>query len=308
MNRKLKSFFLVVMLLSLFGSSVVMAEPEIDVNAIHERALEIVKYYQDGGYKAAYHNMEPVYVPNYGDDGEITEQDGYAVVVGDYEEGKLISKIYLDDKLELKSEGMAVYKYEYDDDGRLVQESYFDRYGQLVNGESKYAWAEYEYTDEGESSLAWYYDASGIVIAGNGYLHQYIQSLKEKDVTVFISAKDEASYGMDQIIIDDMHNLGIKTNLLGKYRYSFYVVAASQSVVEDVSEGSLEYSGLIGEIKFIVKSAGMEAGNYASIVIDGNEYSKNARGLNIVVYDNESKSVIDSFAVDTHLSEMPIFR
>jgi len=49
-------------------------------------------------------------------------------------------------------------------------------------------------------------------------------------------------------------------------------------------------------------------GNYCSIRIDGVEYAKNRRGLNIVVYDNRAGEVVDSVAFDTHVQEMTVRR
>ena len=37
-----------------------------------------------------------------------------------------------------------------------------------------------------------------------------------------------------------------------------------------------------------------------SILINGKEYAVNSRGLNIVVYDNINKCVVDSICFDTH--------
>ncbi len=109
-----------VILIAVFSAaSVVKAEGLIDVAAIHKEALSIIDYYQDAGYKAAYHNMQPVYVPNYGEDGEIEERDGYAIAVSDVRDGKVNWTAYLDKGYELIHEGLAVEKYEYDDEGKL---------------------------------------------------------------------------------------------------------------------------------------------------------------------------------------------
>ena len=58
----------------------------------------------------------------------------------------------------------------------------------------------------------------------------------------------------------------------------------------------------------MIVSAGALAGNNSSILIDGVEYSKNLRGLNIVVFSNDKESVIDSFNVDTFKENMPVYR
>ena len=51
------------------------------------------------------------------------------------------------------------------------------------------------------------------------------------------------------------------------------------------------------------KSAGYKTGNIASIKINNKEYSKNRRGLNIVIYDAKLKEVVDSFYVDSCIDD-----
>lgn len=281
-KRGIKVFITILTLLIIAISvPVVRAESGIDVNAIHERAMEIVEYYQDAGYKAAYHNMEPVYVPNYNDNSEIEEQEGCAVVVSDVLDGRINWTAYLDENFELVGEGLAVEKYEYDEDEDL--------------------------------SLIWCLDAKGDKLeTGSGYLHDYLQGLKGKNVTVFMAVKDEASSGMRPTIINDMHDLRIQTDLTNKTRYSFFAVVTQEGVIEDLSKEALKYSGTIGDLEVVISSAGYEAGyeagNKASIMIDGVEYAKDLRGLNVVVFDNEAAGVIDSFAIDTYQQTMPVFR
>ena len=49
-----------------------------------------------------------------------------------------------------------------------------------------------------------------------------------------------------------------------------------------------------------IESAGNEVGNYSSIQFDGKEFSKNSRGLNIVVYDKLLGYAIDSICFDLY--------
>ena len=48
-----------------------------------------------------------------------------------------------------------------------------------------------------------------------------------------------------------------------------------------------------------MRSIGYSDGNVASVVINGQEYSVNRRGLNIVVYSHYQDKVIDSVCFDT---------
>ena len=64
--------------------------------------------------------------------------------------------------------------------------------------------------------------------------------------------------------------------------------------------------GEIYGIHYSIVSAGYLVGNRSSIGIDGTEYSKNVRGMNIVVYDLKEKRVMESISFDTCSSEMRV--
>ncbi len=51
---------------------------------------------------------------------------------------------------------------------------------------------------------------------------------------------------------------------------------------------------------YTIKSGGAELGNISSIMVNGVEYSPNSRGLNIVVYNPNSHSVVSARVFDTH--------
>ena len=184
-----------------------------------------------------------------------------------------------------------------------------DEDGKIQNNGEGYAIVRYVYTAHNDLSYRYFYNESNKKLnMGSGYLHDLINSLRDQNITIFISAKDDASTGMQSSVVNDMHSLGIKADLMGKYRYSFFAVVSSRTVIEELSEKEVCYSGIIGEAEYTIVSAGALAGNNSSILIDGVEYSKNLRGLNIVVFSNDKESVIDSFNVDTFKENMPVYR
>ena len=72
---------------------------------------------------------------------------------------------------------------------------------------------------------------------------------------------------------------------------------------EEIDSTASTYSGVLSDgTNYTVKSAGVVSGNMSSCVIGKAEYSKNSRGINIVVYDNDSHRVVDSTVFDTCLS------
>ena len=67
----------------------------------------------------------------------------------------------------------------------------------------------------------------------------------------------------------------------------------------DIAVSEEEVAG--HEVRIV--SAGVSSGNTASIMIDDNEYSPDANGLNIVVYDPENDRLIDSVSYNVNTSD-----
>ena len=140
-------------------------------------------------------------------------------------------------------------------------------------------------------------------------MHEYLQSLISSDYTIIIAAKDEATYSLTATLNEDLKELGLLTDLRGRYRNSFYVLITPEHVYEDITaQGIINLEQDIGDTHYTITSDGFQVGNYSSIAIDGVEYSKNARGMNVVVYDQVNHTVIDAVAFDTHLPEMKVTR
>lgn len=70
-----------------------------------------------------------------------------------------------------------------------------------------------------------------------------MQALKGKNF--IISIMDEGTDALTDIIIDDLHNIGVKTDLKGKHRYSYYAIALGNEVTEKLSLERIFYSGTI---------------------------------------------------------------
>lgn len=132
----------------------------------------------------------------------------------------------------------------------------------------------------------------------------YLDAIHDPNYTLFFSIEDEGTGSLTEKEVNKLRTLGIHTNLKGKYRYSWYaVVDPITGVSEDISEDKkIELNGTFGKLRkaFYIASAGFTTNApMSSIVVDGQEYSHNTRGINIVVYDNVGRSVIDSVTFDT---------
>ena len=65
------------------------------------------------------------------------------------------------------------------------------------------------------------------------------------------------------------------------------------------TEGKIEYNLMLGECVIHAESAGFSSGNTSEIQVDGVEYSKQKRGLNIVLYHKLTGQVVESVQFDT---------
>ena len=243
----------------------------------------------------------------------VLNSGGYATV--EYERdsrGNVLTYRYygMDDEPIMTSAGYAILTREYNDANQIIRESYFDDREVSVLRNEEYASLMNTYTSDGRLSLTSFWDLDGNILRmGSFYLHNYFQLLKNKEYTIFISAKDDASSSLTVTLIEDMKKLGLETDLMNKNRYSFYAVISPEGIVEQLSENhEISHSGFIGDSNYVISSAGYSAGNNSSIIIDGVEYSKNVRGLNIVVYNPETRTVIDSFGIDTYSRDMKVTR
>ena len=126
---------------------------------------------------------------------------------------------------------------------------------------------------------------------------------------IFIAIKDDGTYSLTKTLQEDLFSLGIKTDLRGKYRNSFYAVITPEEVIEDLSgTEAIGTEGQVADLTYEVKSAGFSIVNFSYIKINGQEYAKNQRGLNFVIYDLSTKEVAERITFDTCWEEMRVTR
>lgn len=240
----------------------------------------------------------------YGTDGNpVLSTSGYAGVHREYNDRNLVVRedYFLEDGKPGSVNGYASVQREYNATNQVVTERFFDENGAPAIVGSGYSQITYEYNGFNQLMLVYFLDLEGNPIkAGGAYFHEYLSTLMGKGYTVFISIKDEGTNSLTVTLLDDLKALGLKTNLSGRYRNSYYAVITPDGVWEEISDKrEVSMSGTAGSAAFEIASAGYLVGNRSSIVIDGVEYSKNVRGMNIVVYDADAGQVVDSIAFDT---------
>ena len=141
-------------------------------------------------------------------------------------------------------------------------------------------------------------------------IYEYFERLKDKRYAVFMAASDDASTGLNDKMSELFSYLGLEGTVREHFRSSYYAIISDQELIEEVDEGKLKVSGVFrdGRSTYEISSGGYDSGSDCSIKIDQEEYAKNRRGLNIVVYNLLTQTVIDSICFDTYLAEMPAIR
>ncbi|MGL4364064.1 MAG: hypothetical protein ACRCSB_02540, partial [Bacteroidales bacterium] len=144
----------------------------------------------------------------------------------------------------------------------------------------------------------------------NKSLPAYLENaLKDKHNLILISCLDEGSNYFGKIY-PTLSNVGLKENLEGKNRGSYLAVFSKDTIYCEKAEyGRALHKRLRieGTSIYITSSGWFEAPEslqiQSHIVIGNQDYSLNRRGLNIVVFNTQSKQVVDAFNVDTYDDE-----
>lgn len=130
----------------------------------------------------------------------------------------------------------------------------------------------------------------------------YLKVLAQlQDCSILMAVKDEASQDITPSIVAAMHALGLQEDLTNQYRASYYAVITADDVEEKLGYKPLKKNSKLPDgVSYRLMSSGHDAGNRVSILIDGEEYALDTRGLNIAVYSHTYDAVIDTLCLDLH--------
>ena len=134
-----------------------------------------------------------------------------------------------------------------------------------------------------------------------GDLVTYINSIRDRDYIIFMAARDDISAGVLPEEELALHKLGLKANYAELPRTGYYAIIDGNDVIEKWGK-SIETEGETADgLKYYIKSQGHDDGNTSEIVIDGENYADERRGLSIVIYDREEERVVQSAWYDISL-------
>lgn len=138
-------------------------------------------------------------------------------------------------------------------------------------------------------------------------IYDYLSALEtaEDRYTIIISAIDDVSSALDAGIIDKLNALGLSVVWANGGENNYVAVIEQGTVVYEKHEHKkIEVSGEFddGRMTYSITSGGWGEGRYSSIILNGQEYSENVRGLNFVVYSNETHRILDEISFDTYFN------
>ncbi len=150
-------------------------------------------------------------------------------------------------------------------------------------------------------------------------IYSYVLALNHfsKDIIIFICSRDSHTFfkkNKDTGVLQNLRVLGLSADLEGTPRHSYIgVIDGSGVVYEMISEDkALRYNYESEGCTAVIESYGYNVTHspVASVKIEINGVNKavDARGLNIVVLDKKTKTMVDSVAFDTFESNRAVRR
>lgn len=144
-------------------------------------------------------------------------------------------------------------------------------------------------------------------------LFKYLEELErvKERYLICISVKDTPGIVFSQELVPLMEKLGLKKSLYEQHWHPYLAVLdRGRNVYESIGEidQELTFETKLDNLDIELLSSSYKGKNRSEIIIDGKDYSKDIRGLNIVVYDRKCGCIADSVSFDTNTSAMTCSR
>lgn len=141
---------------------------------------------------------------------------------------------------------------------------------------------------------------------------EYFAALSEdKDrYIIAVAVKDTPGIPFSDEYYKAMSLIGVKTSLVNKHWHGYAALVNSGELIDEkcVYNQSVKICTEYENLKIEISSSPLNAGNRASVIVNGSEFAVNSRGVNIVVYDKIGRYVCDSISFDTHIHNAPSSR
>lgn len=141
----------------------------------------------------------------------------------------------------------------------------------------------------------------------------YLDMLKvvRSKYLIIICVKDIFGKNIPDSAFEKLGDLGFSA--LTKTPAVMYIGICSKGVMvldkcADKPDDPVVYDGEVNGQKIHASSKSWNGGNVAEIIINDTNYSLNERGLNIVLYDCENKTAVDSVSYDSYMERALFYR
>lgn len=115
---------------------------------------------------------------------------------------------------------------------------------------------------------------------------------------IYIAVNKDSSWHWPNTVNDIWKSIGSDVDMKEAHENAYLMIFENKKIqYERKSNSPIEYTS--PHTSVYMKSVGGPIDGYASIIVDGVEYSQNSQGLNIVTYDLEKQKVVDSVCFDT---------
>lgn len=136
-------------------------------------------------------------------------------------------------------------------------------------------------------------------------IYQYLDMINNDRYSVFIFAPTKYSAYMNDEIMNKLFMLGFTTDLRGIPDYTHYcAVKDSSGIIEELSVNDISFSGSIRggltTYSFNIDTSVMLTGYQTySMIVNGTQCGNQNAGLNIIIYDNDLKNIVDKVNFNT---------
>lgn len=143
---------------------------------------------------------------------------------------------------------------------------------------------------------------------------EYLNSLQNSAYTIFIFAPKAFSSCISEGLMNQLFTLGFSTELREiPDSYHYCAVNGPDGLTEQLTMGDISLSGSIrGGVtpyRFLIDTSVMvPEGQTFSLTVDSTECGTQAPGLNLVVYDSDTKSIVDRVNINTTDPALPLTR
>lgn len=144
---------------------------------------------------------------------------------------------------------------------------------------------------------------SNIELSETTDAYKYLEMLNNSDYSIFVMAATGNLEYADDTIVEKWTGLGFTADLRNIQGNYHYCAVKSDTIKEDLTDEDINITGSVRDgrtlYSYTIDTSVMmpEFWTY-SMKVDGNECGNRGNGLNIVVYDNDLKCIIDKVNID----------